>query len=217
MTIINAASFAEEHELNIGDYTTDARLLWCDIETTGLNVETDVVLEVGFIITDKWGALLADPMKYFIQEADQKVWDARKDMPAFVRKMHTDSGLLAEYDTSPTYGGAYIAQRVLLTLEQCTANSGDMKQILFAGSTVNFDRNFIQRLMPDLHKSIHHRNRDVSSLKEMCVDFNPDVYARLADQAPKMGKHRVLEDLVDSIKEYNFYVDNFLFHTWEGE
>lgn len=188
-------------------------LLWVDVETTGLNHQKDVVLEVGFVLTDKWGDLCSDPFRYIVKDDSQKAWEARKGMIDLVRKMHSDSGLLTALDTEPSYGAAWIGNQVV---DQLKVYGVADKTILLAGSTVEFDKGFIEQIMPSLTSVLHYRTVNVSSVKELCRKFNPRIYSQLDNATKPLKEHRVLPDIADSIKELQFYLDEFLIIPMEA-
>jgi oligoribonuclease len=187
--------------------TSIDRFVFCDVETTGLEPDSHLLLEVGFIITD------AELNK--IDDFDVQIWDspmyddfwASDSVPEVVRMMHTSSGLI---DACRSEG---------LTQEDAEAQirgflegygvspEGDP----LVGSSVAFDRNFLALHMPHVASMFHYRNIDVSTVKELCARLNPTLFSKLDDETANRKMHRVLGDLEDTIGELKWYIDNFLF------
>lgn len=193
--------------------------LWVDIETTGLSLHEDVLLEVGAVLTDAEGYVSAEPVHTLIgytSEADrQDEKNAFENMSAYVREMHETSGLLAEREADETV--LRTPQALLRMLVDYLQQSGvtDPKQIDIAGSSVKFDYYMLGEWIPDFIEpsssvSINYRDINVSTLKELCRKLNPEMYAKLERTIKPMKKHRSIPDLADSLREYYFYVDNFL-------
>lgn len=195
-----------------------ARIVWVDIETTGLSHLTDVIVEVGIRITD------ADLKT--IDEYDVTVWDspyydrkfeelitraeAGETGPNIVLDMHNKSRL---WDSARGEGltPADAEQGVIDFLE---GHGVPAEKLPMAGSSVHFDRMMITEQMPALAKCFGHRNIDVSSIKELCKILNPELYSKLDKYGPpKSEKHRALDDLTDTINECAWYAENFLYVT----
>lgn len=196
------------------------RIVWVDIETTGLSHLTDVIVEVGIRITD------ADLKT--IDEYDVTVWDspyydrkyeelvtraeAGEKGPQIVLNMHDQSGLwisAREEGMTPTD-----AEGALVDWLEGHGIPAD--KLPMAGSSVHFDRMMIAENMPDLIKCFGHRNIDISSVKELCKILNPELYSKLDKYGPpKSEKHRALDDLRDTINECAWYAENFLHVTAE--
>lgn len=178
---------------------------WVDVETTGLDVENDVILEIGIIITDgSLKEIASSPA--VICSAEKASLDAMND---FVRDMHTKSGLIGEV----SWGGCRIneAEDLLLDFLYTFAEPG---QVPMAGSSIgSLDRPMLRKYMPRLHDWFSYRNVDVSSFKEMMFRWAPYV----VENRPEEDKgHRVLSDIRDSIKElrhYKTWIDRGLTNT----
>jgi oligoribonuclease len=179
------------------------RFVFVDIETTGLQHETDLVMEIGVIITD----LELETIDMY----DTQIWESpfydRKweSVDPFVQTMHHGNGLL-EQCRSEGQTQADAEETIADFLR-----SHGVKDEPMCGSSVHFDRLFLAEQYPSVEDLFSHRNIDVSTLKELCMRLNPDLYAKLADNAPKRERHRVIEDIEDTIGELKFYRDNFLF------
>lgn len=187
----------------------DDRLVLVDIETTGLEVSTELILEVGvrLIEVESWTTI----DEFDVQVWESPVWDKRLDTmlrdPAqeYVLKMHQGNGL---WDACRAEGMTLTdaEEAVRDFLSGHGPGGGDP----MVGSSIAFDRGFLSEQMPSVNDWFHYRNIDVSSLKELCRRLNPDLYARLDDMTEKQNKHRVLDDIEDTQGELRWYIDNFL-------
>lgn len=181
--------------------TNPDKILWCDIETTGLDSRDDFILEVGLLLSDLQGNVLArtsTPIYY--PDVD---W-MRGRTSDYVRDMHDNNGLWRDCE-DPT--------RSLKIWQADTVLSGwmDMRSlggIIMAGNSLRLDRNFIDYQMPKLGEAFHYRSIDNSSTKELCRRLAPAVYEKRPHVDEKT--HRVDVCLDGSITEYKFYYDNLL-------
>lgn len=171
-------------------------LVWIDLEMTGLEPETDVIVEIATIITDGTldhvesgpDLLVAAPAAALEQMAD------------VVRQMHTDSGLLEQLQHVDRTAQEAEAE----TLAFLRTHVPEPAIAPLAGNSVHADRMFLRRYMPSLEAYLHYRNVDVSTLKELARRWRP----QLLEQAPaKSERHRALEDINESIAELRFYRD----------
>lgn len=171
------------------------RLVWVDLEMTGLDAGRNVIVEIACLVTD--GTLNPlDGGVSFVVAADE---DQLAAMDPFVVDMHTKSGLLPEIP-----GGLPLAVAEQYVLDYVRAHVTEPRKAPLAGSSVHVDRSFLSVHMPELNNFLHYRIVDVSSIKELTRRWYPDVYAN----APaKLGNHRALADIADSIKELAFYRD----------
>lgn len=180
----------------------DDILVWCDIETMNLE-PTAPIMELGFRVTDLDGIAI-DTQSWLIWEEDtyKKYWE--NSTPDIVRDMHSKNKLWLEassYGMSRREADEYASG--WLTTHNYAGNP-------ICGNSVHADRAWLEAQMPYTFTSFHYRVVDNSSIKELCRRLNPKVYASLPD---KREAHRVGPDLVDSVAEYRFYLDNFL---WDG-
>lgn len=180
----------------------DKRLVWVDIETTGLNVENDSILEIGLMITDHFGNKI-DSTSSLVGSG----WrvDDFVSMPDVVKEMHSKSGLLHELIWTSNLSARSVEQALCNWLKESGLNDPPMW-----GSSVHFDRAFLKAKMPKLEAMFSYRNGDISSIKEICRRVNPGLLDRLNELLPKRGIHRAIPDLEDSINEYIFYLNEFL-------
>lgn len=197
------------------------RFVWCDLETFGLDSESDPILEVGFKVTDlnlnvvdQMSILVWDMAFYGTRFA--KLQADAANLPdeseegrnaRFVLEMHNSSGL---WDDVRRRGTRPLeAERIVNEWLQQHRILGGSDPL--CGSSVQFDRGMLEAQMPTIARRFSHRNIDVSTIKELCLRFNPKMYAHLGEDVLTNKSHRVLDDLDDTIAELNWYADNFLF------
>lgn len=186
--------------------------IWVDLETTGIKANRDVPLELGLRLTDTDG----NEISRFTSLVSVPGWDYHMEEALdLVKEMHTESGLIADLKNKSDEMGAHnfhtefslwsIDTAVCAWLE---SNNVLAKEFPITGSSVHFDREFIRGYFPLLFNFFTHRIVDISVVKELCKKLNPAVYAKLPDKQP--GVHRVQVDIDNSIQEFRFYRDNFL-------
>jgi oligoribonuclease len=173
------------------------RLIWIDLEMSGLNPDTDRVLEVAIVITDGELAIVAEAPVLVVHQSDA-VLDA---MDNWNRSTHGKSGLINRVKASPLTEGTVESGMTQFLSEYLPANASPM-----CGNSVHQDRRFLARHMPRLEAYFHYRNLDVSTLKELARRWKPGILAGLV----KEGKHEALADIYDSINELRYYREHFL-------
>jgi len=174
--------------MNIPEY-----LVWIDCEMTGLNPETECLVEIAAVITDFDLNVLDEGIDLVIKPREGTV----EAMGDYVRKMHTDSGLINEFES-----GIDLADAEAQVLEYIKKYIPNPKTAPLAGNTIGTDRLFITKFMPNLDAHLHYRSIDVSTIKELSKRWFPKVYF----QAPKKdGGHRALADILESIDELKYY------------
>ena len=171
-------------------------LVWIDLEMTGLDLAKDALIEIAVLVTDGDLNVQDDGLDLLIPPSAQAM-DAMGD---FVRKMHTDSGLLDEL-TRATLTMAQAEQQVLDYIKQYVPVP---RKAPLAGNTIGTDRSFLARDMPELEQHVHYRNVDVSSIKELARRWFPRAYY---NTPAKSGNHRALADIRESIEELRYYRD----------
>jgi oligoribonuclease len=177
----------------------DDRLVWIDLEMTGLEVDTDVIVEIACIVTDSQLTALDDGLQLVVH-ADAPTLARMGD---FVREMHTKSGLITEIEKSPID----VAAAMKATLDYVKQHVPKPTSAPLCGNSIGTDRRFLGKYMNELDEYLHYRSIDVSSFKELCRRWYPDVYKK---RPGKAEHHRALEDIKDSIEELRFYRDNLL-------
>jgi oligoribonuclease len=168
------------------------RLIWLDLEMTGLDPDSDSVLEIATIVTDADLKELAQGPVYAIRHAEREL----KAMDDWNRTHHTASGLWNRVlDSTVEIRDA--EQGTLSFLEQWTEKGTSP----MCGNSICQDRRFLYRLMPGLESWFHYRNLDVSTLKELAARWAP----HLLEGLTKQNRHEALSDIRESIEELRFY------------
>lgn len=171
------------------------KLVWIDCEMTGLDLETDALIEVAALVTDGDLNVLGEGVDVLIKPSDEQL----AAMGDFVREMHTKSGLLDQLATGTTMDDA-----MRQVLDYVREHVPIARKAPLAGNTIGTDRAFLARDMPELEQWVHYRNVDVSSIKELARRWFP----RALYLAPaKSGNHRALADIQESIEELRYYRD----------
>jgi oligoribonuclease len=169
------------------------RLVWIDCEMTGLDIETDALIEVACLVTDAELRLLDAGIDLIIKPPAEAV-DQMSDV---VRTMHTKSGLLADLS-----GGVSLAEAGEAVLSYVKQHVAEPRKVPLCGNSIATDRWFIARDMPELDAYLHYRMIDVSSVKELARRWYPRAY--FASPA-KHGGHRALADITESVQELRYY------------
>ncbi|MCU1545163.1 MAG: oligoribonuclease [Homoserinimonas sp.] len=173
--------------------STSDRLVWIDCEMTGLDLESDELVEIAVVITD-FDLNIIDPGLSIVIKPDKSALDGMND---FVRNMHVASGLLEEIPN-----GVSLADAEFAVNEYILQFVPQPQQAPLAGNTIGTDRAFLAKYMPRVDSHLHYRNVDVSSVKELSRRWFPRIYFN----APaKSGGHRALADILESIRELDYY------------
>ncbi|KAI7827847.1 ribonuclease H-like domain-containing protein [Kickxella alabastrina] len=173
-----------------------APLIWIDVETTGLTVEKDVILEVAMVITDGELNQLGPPQSLVIARSPEELCK----LNPWSLNMHTKSGLLKEVAESKLT--LAVAEQELL--KQIVQHSQKPGTAILAGNNVGFDRVFISKYMPVLANYLHFRNIDVSTVNELAKRWAPDMLGRYK----KTYSHRAIDDINESLRELRYYKNN---------
>jgi oligoribonuclease len=173
--------------------SADDRLVWIDCEMTGLDLEVDELVEVAVVITD-YDLVPVDPGFEIVIKPDQTAWDHMSD---FVREMHMTSGLIEEIPNGKT-----LAEAEYEVLEYILKFVPASQSAPLAGNTIGTDRMFLAKFMPRVDSLLHYRSVDVSSIKELTRHWFPRIYF---SAPPKNGGHRALADILESIRELEYY------------
>ncbi len=171
-------------------------LIWIDLEMTGLNTDTDHIIEIATIVTDAKLNILAEGPVMAIYQPD----DVLNAMDSWNQKQHKGSGLVDRVRVS-TVTAAEAEAATLAFL----APYVEPKKSPMCGNSICQDRRFMHRLMPTLEAYFHYRNLDVSTVKELALRWQPDV----AKGCKKKSRHLALEDIKDSIAELQYYREHF--------
>ena len=175
----------------------DKNLIWIDLEMTGLDTQNDLIIEIATIVTDGELNVLAEGPMLAIHQDDAIM----AGMDEWNTKQHGKSGL-TERVANSKLSEADAEQQTIAFLEQYVpAGKSPM-----CGNSICQDRRFMARCMPKLEEYFHYRNLDVSSLKELCSRWAPDV----AKGFEKNSAHLALDDVKDSINELKYYREHFI-------
>ena len=175
----------------------DTHLVWIDMEMSGLVPETDSVLEVALIVTDKDLNLVEEGPVLVVHQSDA-VLDA---MDNWNKGTHGKSGLIDKVKAS-TLSDADVEASMIEFMKK---HVGERKSPM-CGNSICQDRRFLARHMPKLEAYFHYRNLDVSTLKELAARWRPE----LKDGFKKANSHTALADIQESIEELKYYRDNFI-------
>ena len=135
-------------------------LVWIDCEMTGLDLRSDLLIEIAVLVTDADLNILGDGLDVVIHAADEAL-DA---MIPVVTEMHTRSGLIEEVRASTVD----LATAEEMVLDYIRGHVKQAKTAPLAGNSIATDRGFIARDMAKLDDYLHYRMIDVSSIKELC-------------------------------------------------
>ncbi len=172
-------------------------LIWIDLEMTGLKPESDLIIEIATIVTDKHLKVLAEGPVLAIRQSAA----ALASMDEWNRKQHGGSGLTDRVLASDVDAAA--AEKSTLRFLETWAEPGRSPM---CGNSICQDRRFLARLMPRLEGFFHYRNLDVSTLKELAQRWAPHVVQAFQ----KSATHLALDDVRESIRELQFYRERFL-------
>ncbi len=167
-------------------------LIWIDLEMTGLNPQTDAIIEMATIVTDRDLNLIEEGPVIAVHQP-QAALDAMDD---WNKKTHSKSGLIARVQAS-SYDTAAAQQATLTFLQRHVAPRASP----MCGNSICQDRRFLARLMPELEAFFHYRNLDVSTIKELARRWAPEVYKGFSKNAP----HVALDDIRESVRELRYY------------
>lgn len=172
----------------------DDRLVWIDLEMTGLDLERHVIVEVAALVTDAHLNIMGEGVDLVVHTNEENL----AAMDDFVTDMHARSGLTEQIRTSTvTIEEAEEAVLALIAQHCDPAHPAPL-----AGNSIATDRAFIRQEMPRLDAALHYRMVDVSSVKELARRWFPRTYY---NQPEKGMAHRALADIVESIRELDYY------------
>jgi oligoribonuclease len=172
-------------------------LIWIDMEMTGLKPELDRIIEVALVVTDSQLVTVAEAPVLVVHQDDATL----AAMDAWNKATHARTGLTDKVRASLLFE-ADVEQRMLAFLRDYVPP----KSSPMCGNTICQDRRFLARWMPALEDYFHYRNLDVSTLKELCRRWQPD----LAKGWVKQGRHEALADIYESIEELKYYRGTFI-------
>lgn len=172
-------------------------LIWVDLEMTGLNPDTDRIIEIATLVTDKDLNIIAEGPNLVVHQSDAVL----NAMDEWCTQHHGESGLTQKVKDS-TLSEAQAEQQTLDFLKEWVEPGASP----LCGNSIWQDRRFLIRYMPALDEFCHYRNIDVSTLKELARRWRPEVL----EGVQKQGSHRALDDIKESIGELRHYRAEFL-------
>lgn len=171
-------------------------LIWIDMEMSGLNTDTDKIIEIATIITDSQLELIAQGPVLAVHQSDTVL----NTMDEWNTRTHGGSGLTQRVRES-TLSEADAERQTLDFIQQHVAKNKSP----LCGSSICQDRRFLARGMPQLEAYLHYRNLDVSSIKELVRRWKPEICAGFE----KKNTHKALDDILESIAELKYYREHF--------
>ena len=180
------------------------RLVWIDLEMTGLDPKRHTIVEIAAIITDADLNVVGEGLDIVIHATDEEL----AQMDDFVTNMHNSSGLTEEIKAATTT----LAEAETAILELIEKHCAPEHPAPLTGNSIASDRAFIREYMPRLDEALHYRMIDVSTIKELARRWHPRAYF---NQPDKGLAHRALADIVESIRELDYYRRS-VFRTDEG-
>ena len=171
-------------------------LIWVDMEMSGLNPDTDRIIEVALVITDSQLNTVAEAPVLVVHQPNEVL----DNMDKWNKSTHSKSGLIDKVKASRLNETEVEAQMIEFLKLHIPAGISPM-----CGNSICQDRRFMVRGMPQLEAYFHYRNLDVSTLKELVKRWKPEIAAGLT----KESKHEALADIYDSINELKYYRQHF--------
>jgi oligoribonuclease len=174
----------------------DNNLIWIDLEMTGLNPDSDVIIEIATLVTDANLNLLAEGPVFAVHQSDEIL----NGMDEWNTNQHGKSGLTQRVRESKV-SAAQAEAETLAFLQNWVAKGKSP----ICGNSICQDRRFLVRGMPNLENYFHYRNLDVSTIKELARRWRPEVLAGVK----KSGAHLAMDDIKDSVEELKHYRETF--------
>jgi len=172
-------------------------LIWIDLEMTGLNPDTDLIIEIATIVTDKNLNIVAQGPVLALHQS----YEALAAMDEWNQTHHGQSGLIDRVKASTINN----AEAERLTIEFLKLWVPENTSPI-CGNSIGQDRRFLYRYMPKLEAYFHYRSIDVSTLKELAARWAPEV----KDGFNKESTHQALDDIIESIDELRYYREYFI-------
>ena len=174
-----------------------SRLIWIDMEMSGLNPDSDKILEVALVVTDSELNTVAEAPVLVVHQSNE-ILDG---MDSWNKSTHGKSGLIEKIKASTLDEEAVESSMIAFLEAHVPKGASPM-----CGNSICQDRRFLAKSMPKLEAYFHYRNLDVSTLKELAKRWKPG----LTDGFKKHNKHEALADIHESIMELKYYRENFI-------
>jgi oligoribonuclease len=171
-------------------------LIWIDLEMTGLDTTSDLIIEIATIVTDSQLNILAEGPVLAIHQSDEVM----NGMDEWNTRQHGQSGLTERVRNSKLSEQDAERETIAFLEQYVPANASPM-----CGNSICQDRRFMARCMPELERYFHYRNLDVSTIKELVKRWSPNI----AGGFKKISTHLALDDTRDSIRELVYYREYF--------
>jgi oligoribonuclease len=178
-------------------HPSEMNLVWIDMEMTGLDPDINKIIEIAAIVTDAELNILAEGPVFAIHQSDE-VLDG---MDAWNKGTHGRSGLIDRVRISTVTEEEAAAKMIEFLRQYVPAGKSPM-----CGNSICQDRRFMARHMPTLESFFHYRNLDVSTLKELCRRWKPELIAGFK----KHQLHTALADIRESVEELRYYRVHFI-------
>ena len=179
-------------QATLSPQNNDSNLIWIDMEMTGLDPDTCVVLEIATIVTDAQLNVLAEGPVLAVHQSD----DVLANMNEWCIDVHGKTGLTQRCRDSKISAIEAQAQTIAFLSQWVPAGKSPL-----CGNTIGQDRRFMVKYMPELEAYCHYRSIDVSTIKELATRWQPDVLKGFN----KKGLHLALADIQESIAELQYY------------
>ncbi|TAM83158.1 MAG: oligoribonuclease [Candidimonas sp.] len=175
----------------------DQRLVWLDMEMTGLDPEKERIIEAAVVVTEPDLTLVAEGPVLVIHQSDALL----EAMDKWNRSTHGKNGLIDKVKASTLTEAQAEGQLLAFLSQHVPAGKSPL-----CGNTIGQDRRFMVKYMPQLEAFFHYRNLDVSTLKELALRWKPEVYKSFV----KQSRHEALADIYESIDELKHYREYFI-------
>jgi len=176
---------------------SEMRMVWIDMEMTGLDPEKERIIEIAAVVTEPDLTIVAEAPVLVIHQSDEIL----QAMDKWNQSTHAKSGLIDKVKASTLNEAQAQAQMVAFLSKYVPPGKSPL-----CGNTVSQDRRFMFKYMPDLEAFFHYRTIDVSTIKELARRWQP----ALLKGFEKHSKHEALADIHESIEELRYYREHFI-------